>query len=345
MRRRTADPRVRRSGQGARPDRLRAGGSRRRHDRGRPHTADDVDPLGGQPRRARGLRADHLRLQRLAGRVRGRPRVVPAGRLQRRDRRGRGIRRSALPSRPRRPDHAQLGVGRLPAAARAADRAHRLAAADRGRRVGRRDLLGRVLGCRARRSSRGSRCSRQRHPHPDGRRAVDARRVRRGSGDAEGRRLRDADRHRRRGHRRVVAVRVLAVPAELRRRPHRPLDHAHRRRRAQRTRGGRVGRVVRRPLRRRLRRQQRAPSATRSSSTTRSRSATPASGTPSPRSTRSATTCSSCPRRTSATARRSAAARGSGASRRSATTPTALASTSSSASRTSTSPSSPTSRS
>ena len=34
--------------------------------------------------------------------------------------------------------------------------------------------------------------------------------------------IRDAARHRRRGHRRVVAVRLLAVPAELRRRPHRP---------------------------------------------------------------------------------------------------------------------------
>ncbi len=179
-----ADLRIGRIGRGTGPDRLRTGRPGRDHHRGRPHAADHVDALRRQPGRARGLRTDHLRLQRLAGRVRGRQRVVPAGRLQRRDRRGGGIRRPAVPARPRRPDHAELGLGGLPPAARAADRAHRLAAADGGRRVGRPDLLGRILGCRAvdlrpRVGARG-----QRHPHSDDRRAVDEGRVRRRAGDA-----------------------------------------------------------------------------------------------------------------------------------------------------------------
>ena len=207
-------------------------------------------------------------------------RVLPAGRLQRRDRRGAAS--GDLPclldlDGPIVPNWAwaeYLQPLGLPTSSPTTCSRRRSATYER------RDLLGRVLGCRAvdLRPQVGAR--RQRHPHPDDRRAVDDGRVRRGARHAEGCRLRHADRHRRRGHRRVVAVRLLAHAAELRRRPHRPRHDAHGRRRAQRPRGGRVGRRgSRTPVRRRLRQQQRARSATRSSSTTRSRSATRASGT------------------------------------------------------------------
>ena len=65
------------------------------------------------------------------------------------------------------------------------------------------------------------------------------RRVRRGPRHPARTRATRRHRHRRRGHRRMVVVRVLADAAELRRRPHRPRHDAHRRRRAQRPRGGR----------------------------------------------------------------------------------------------------------
>ena len=244
----------------------------------------------GKPCRARRLRADHRRLQRLAGRVHRRERSVPAGGLQRRDRCGRGIRRPAVPPRPRRPDHAQLGVGGVPPAARAPDRDNRQPAAHCGRRLERRDLLRRILGCRALdlRAQVGPR--RERDPHPIGRRAVDPGRVRLGPRHPEGCGLRDPDRHRRGGHRRMVAVRVLAHAAELRRRPHRPRHDALGRRRAQRPRGGRLGRVVPGSVRGRATPPTAGRSATRSSSTTTWHSATPACGTHSHPSKPSATT-------------------------------------------------------
>ena len=63
----------------------------------------------------------------------------------------------------------------------------------------------------------------------------------------DSRRLRLPAGHRDRLHRRVVAVRVLAVPAELRRRPDQPQRLQDRRGRAERAEGGRVGALVPRP--------------------------------------------------------------------------------------------------
>ena len=85
------------------------------------------------------------------------------------------------------------------------------------------DLLRRLLRRRAGdvRAQVGARA--EQHPHPDHRSAVDRRGIQRRAGHPEGDRPVDEPAgHGDRRHRRVVALRLLAVPAELRRRPDRP---------------------------------------------------------------------------------------------------------------------------
>ncbi len=136
-------------------------------------------------------------------------------------------------------------------------RHHRQAAPDRGRKVQRRDLLRRVLGRGPRhlRAQVGAGC--QRHPHPEHRPAVERVGVRPALATLKAAGYDTPHRHRRRGQGRVVAVRLLAVPAELRRRPDRPLDDAVGRRHPERTGCREVGHLVPGPVQEGVRQQRR----------------------------------------------------------------------------------------
>ena len=215
-----------------------------------------MDALGGQPRRARGLRADHRRLQRVAGRVHGGRGVLPAGRLQRRDRRGRGRRRPAVPARHGRPDHAQLGVGGVPPAARLPTSITDNLLPDGRRRRTRTRSTRPGTGTRRCRSSPASRCS---TPTASASRPIDEPWTI-DEFDAALATLKAA------GYETPLDIGAedkgewwsyaySPMLQSVGRRPHRPRHHAHRRRRAQRSRGGRVLHVVPGCLRQRLRQQ------------------------------------------------------------------------------------------
>ncbi len=130
-----------------------------------------------------------------------------------------------LPVHPRhrRPERAELGLGRLPRPARGHGRHAVEVPADGARQVQQQDVLLRLLRRRARHGHAQDDPRQVRHPRPDHRPAVDEGRVHRGAEEDQGLgRLREPARHRDELHRRVVALRVLPDAAELRRRPHQP---------------------------------------------------------------------------------------------------------------------------
>ena len=87
--------------------------------------ADRAEPLVPRRRQRGGAQhpqRDRRRLQRLAGRLEGGDRAVPAGGLQRLGHRGGAVGRPAGHPRRGRADHAELGLGRLSRAARPSTR-------------------------------------------------------------------------------------------------------------------------------------------------------------------------------------------------------------------------------
>ena len=203
-----------------------------------------MDPQRRQQERAGRHREDRGRLQRQPDQVQGRRAGLPAGLLQPVGGRRRGVEEAAVHPRHRRPERAQLGLGRLPGPAGRHGRHPVQVPAVRARQVERQDLLLRLLRRGAGHGDPQVDPGQVRHPGADHRPAVDQGRAGGGVDQDQGvGRLRLPAGPGHQLHRRVVALRVLAVPAELRRRPDQPRRLQDRRGRAQRAAGAGVGRV------------------------------------------------------------------------------------------------------
>ena len=202
----------------------------RRASRGHGCGADRPDPVVPRRRQRGGTQdpqPDHRRLQRQSqSRLEGLDRAVPAGRLQRlRDRRG-ARRQAARHPRRRRPDHAQLGLGRLSCSRSPSTRAKLdgflPGPIGRGTASSTRSASGtRPIAMFARKSileKYDIRIPTLDKPWTGGR-------VRRRACDAQGLAASSTIRSTSAwpGHGRMVSLRLLAVPAELRRRHRRPL--------------------------------------------------------------------------------------------------------------------------